>query len=164
MKFFTVFTALVATALAAPAADLETRDLEKRQTANDFVRGPCKSVIMAYARGSTELGNVGSKSSLPQFSFLSPKLTLSSPPSPSSRTHPPVRPQPQIPQRLCAARRRIPRRPRVQLPPRRLQPAGHQHHEEPHHQHRFQVPQRPHRGWRLLAGVCGRCERYRGSR
>jgi len=45
-----------ATALAAPA--LEARQL-LGSTSNDYVNGGCKPVIMAYARGSTEAGNVG---------------------------------------------------------------------------------------------------------
>jgi len=65
----TLITALLAsTAIAAPApafgtdAELSKRELEvleKRQTANGFTRGGCKRVIMVYARGSTEMGNVG---------------------------------------------------------------------------------------------------------
>jgi len=52
MKLFTIITCAVG-ALAAPA-------LEKRQsTANDFIRGGCKGVVMVYARASTEAGNVG---------------------------------------------------------------------------------------------------------
>jgi len=52
MKFL-VALAFVAGALATPMS------LERRQTANGFTRGGCKGVMMAYARGSTELGNVG---------------------------------------------------------------------------------------------------------
>ncbi|TGZ78502.1 putative cutinase 3 [Ascodesmis nigricans] len=52
MKFLSVLTfAVGALASALPH--------EKRQTANDFVNGGCKGVVMVYARGSTELGNVG---------------------------------------------------------------------------------------------------------
>ncbi|KAI5778067.1 cutinase [Geopyxis carbonaria] len=55
MQFATIILALLtAVASAAPAPTLE-----RRQSANDFTNGGCKSVIMAYARGSTELGNVG---------------------------------------------------------------------------------------------------------
>jgi len=67
MKFSLVSLALFASALAAPLN-------EKRQlfgggllgglggggsTINDFTQGGCKSVIMVYARASTEQGNVG---------------------------------------------------------------------------------------------------------
>lgn len=71
MKFFALpallFTATVFGA-PAPAADAIPADvaqaiaLERRQiggsTSNEFLLGGCKPVIMAYARGSTELGNV----------------------------------------------------------------------------------------------------------
>jgi len=59
MKFLVALTTLVAAALAAPAAELETRALEKRQTSSDFTQGGCKRVVMVYARGSTEAGNIG---------------------------------------------------------------------------------------------------------
>lgn len=53
MKFTAILTLLAASSVfAAPTADLE-----KRQTANGL-SGPCKKVMMIYARGSTELGNV----------------------------------------------------------------------------------------------------------
>lgn len=39
-------------ALAAPT------EIVKRNTADDFVNGGCKGVVMIYARGSTEAGNV----------------------------------------------------------------------------------------------------------
>jgi len=58
MKFLLALTTLVAAALAAPAS-LDIATLEKRQSADGFTRGGCKRVIMVYARGSTELGNVG---------------------------------------------------------------------------------------------------------
>lgn len=51
MKFLSILT-FVSAALAGPLS------LEKRQTANDFTNGGCKGVVMIYARGSTELGNV----------------------------------------------------------------------------------------------------------
>lgn len=41
--------------IAAPAEHLEKR----QSTANGFKQGGCKKVIMVYARGSTEMGNVG---------------------------------------------------------------------------------------------------------
>ncbi|KAF4817261.1 putative cutinase 1 [Colletotrichum tropicale] len=45
--------------------ELEARDLEARQrgrvgsTAKEFTQGGCKDVIMIFARGSTEVGNMG---------------------------------------------------------------------------------------------------------
>ncbi|KAF6797591.1 cutinase 1-like protein 1 [Colletotrichum sojae] len=75
MKFSHVL-ALATAASAFPAlqesnTDLEVRDIEARQrgrggrgggvgsTANEFVEGGCKNVIMIFARGSTERGNMG---------------------------------------------------------------------------------------------------------
>lgn len=58
MKYL-VALILAATALATPIAH------EKRQTANDFINGNgCKKVVMIYARGSTELGNIVSSTAL----------------------------------------------------------------------------------------------------
>lgn len=51
MKFLTLLT-FAAGALSAAITH------EKRQTANDFVEDGCKDIVMIYARGSTELGNV----------------------------------------------------------------------------------------------------------
>ncbi|TDZ71924.1 putative cutinase 1 [Colletotrichum trifolii] len=48
------------------ASDIDGRDIEARQrngrigsTANEFTNGGCKDVIMFFARGSTETGNMG---------------------------------------------------------------------------------------------------------
>lgn len=50
---------MVAGALALPAdQQFEKRQLSGGSTANDFVRGGCKGVIMVYARASTEPGNI----------------------------------------------------------------------------------------------------------
>lgn len=67
MKFL-VALVLAATALATPVSH------EKRQTANDFTNGSgCKKVVMIYARGSTELGNIVSFTALDEIYLL---LTL----------------------------------------------------------------------------------------
>ncbi|KAF9873736.1 cutinase [Colletotrichum karsti] len=71
MKFSNVL-AFAATAAAFPALqesaneELEVRDIEARQrggrvgsTAKEFTEGGCKDVIMVFARGSTETGNMG---------------------------------------------------------------------------------------------------------
>ncbi|KAF1989317.1 carbohydrate esterase family 5 protein [Aulographum hederae CBS 113979] len=55
MKFTLTTAALVGAAVAAPAAQLEARQM----TANDVGRGQCGSVAFVYARGSTEPGNMG---------------------------------------------------------------------------------------------------------
>jgi len=50
-----VATVAVLTAISTTNAGL----LEKRQTsANDLTRGTCKEVILIFARGSTEPGNM----------------------------------------------------------------------------------------------------------
>lgn len=53
MKF-----SLVLAVLSAVGVIAQPHDLERRQSANGFTRGGCKKVIMIYARGSTEMGNV----------------------------------------------------------------------------------------------------------
>ncbi|KAL0935955.1 cutinase 1-like protein 1 [Colletotrichum truncatum] len=72
MKFTNVL-AFASLATAFPALqessneELEVRDLEARQrgggrvgsTAKEFTQGGCKEVIMVFARGSTETGNMG---------------------------------------------------------------------------------------------------------
>lgn len=48
-------------ALAAPPAtlhQLQARELQKRQSVNEYSSGGCKSAIFFFARGSTEGGNV----------------------------------------------------------------------------------------------------------
>lgn len=53
MLFTAYLLPLIGLAAASPM-------LEKRQsTSNDFTRGGCKGTVMIYARGSTEMGNVG---------------------------------------------------------------------------------------------------------
>ncbi|KAK6347887.1 hypothetical protein TWF718_005707 [Orbilia javanica] len=64
MKFQLIIATLAALATAAPApVGLET-GLEKRQsvgiTENEYTRGGCRRVIFFFARGSTEVGNLGS--------------------------------------------------------------------------------------------------------
>lgn len=63
MKFIILPLLLTPLALAAPTSspDLVTRQIfGGSSTSNDFNRGRgCKGVIMLYARGSTEAGNVG---------------------------------------------------------------------------------------------------------
>lgn len=58
MKFsILALSTLLAGAIAAPTQLVERQLLG--DTANDFVRGGCKKVIMVYARASTETGNIG---------------------------------------------------------------------------------------------------------
>jgi cutinase len=59
MKYSLVLYALAATALAGPAG-VHSPSLHRRKfgTANDFVEGGCKGVVMVYARASTEIGNI----------------------------------------------------------------------------------------------------------
>ncbi|WYZ35217.1 hypothetical protein EsH8_I_001493 [Colletotrichum jinshuiense] len=70
MKFSNVI-ALASVAVAFPTLsenpveDIEVRDIEARaggrvgSTAKEFTQGGCKDVIMIFARGSTETGNMG---------------------------------------------------------------------------------------------------------
>jgi len=57
MKFLIAITTLVAAALASPMPQPDVAVLEKRQSSR--WNGQCVKVVMVYARGSTELGNVG---------------------------------------------------------------------------------------------------------
>ncbi|OLN88110.1 putative cutinase 1-like protein 1 [Colletotrichum chlorophyti] len=69
---FTNLLAVASVAIAfptlseTPVKDVEVRDIEARQrsgrvgsTAKEFTQGGCKDVIMLFARGSTEVGNMG---------------------------------------------------------------------------------------------------------
>lgn len=67
--FFTAISFFGAS-LAAPTA-IETRQLSS--TRNDL-SGACKDVTVIYARGTTELGNVGSIAGPPFFSALALKI------------------------------------------------------------------------------------------
>lgn len=50
--FLTLFLTLFTTALSAP---IQSRGL----VSNDLLNGPCKAVTVIFARGTTELGNIG---------------------------------------------------------------------------------------------------------
>jgi hypothetical protein len=57
MNFLLSALLFTATVFAAPApAVIEARQLS--YTSNDYVNGGCKPVVMAFARGSGEIGNV----------------------------------------------------------------------------------------------------------
>jgi len=56
MKFIVTTAALV---LAAGVAAIPLA-VEKRQSSNELTQGPCKPTIFIWARGSTEVGNMGS--------------------------------------------------------------------------------------------------------
>jgi cutinase len=45
--------------LLASASPIESRQSRVGSTANEFTQGGCKPVIMLFARGSTEIGNMG---------------------------------------------------------------------------------------------------------
>lgn len=57
---FNIFSsALLATLVSAAPHDIEARQSTKvGSTANEFVTGGCKPVVMLFARGSTEAGNM----------------------------------------------------------------------------------------------------------
>lgn len=58
MKSFLTVAALAATILAAPAAEMEPRQLGGcSSTCNELTRGSCAKVIFIMARASTEPGN-----------------------------------------------------------------------------------------------------------
>ncbi|TLS23917.1 hypothetical protein PpBr36_08410 [Pyricularia pennisetigena] len=63
MKFSTALTFSVATlASASPTGVLENRQIlggRVGAVAKEFTRGGCKPIIMIFARGSTEVGNMG---------------------------------------------------------------------------------------------------------
>ncbi|KAF1987978.1 carbohydrate esterase family 5 protein [Aulographum hederae CBS 113979] len=58
MKFQYIVAFLAGLTAAAPAADLEARQTVGI-SANDLA-GPCREIIFIFARGSTEIGNMGS--------------------------------------------------------------------------------------------------------
>ncbi|KAF3118619.1 hypothetical protein EYR41_005673 [Orbilia oligospora] len=65
MKFQVIISTLVALAAAVPTPVDPEIGLEKRQlvvgiTENEYTRSGCKPVIFFFARGSTEVGNLGS--------------------------------------------------------------------------------------------------------
>lgn len=55
---------LALTALAA-ATPIEKRQRGTGSTANEFTQGGCKDVMFAFARGSTEIGNMVSLIHIP---------------------------------------------------------------------------------------------------
>ncbi|KXJ91039.1 cutinase [Microdochium bolleyi] len=55
--FFSVLVA--AAAVVASPVGLDNRQLGGRTTLNEFTTGGCKDVIFLFARGSTEVGNMG---------------------------------------------------------------------------------------------------------
>lgn len=60
MKYSIVSTTLLASLVAALPNDLVVRQSNRvGSTANEFKRGGCKPVVMVFARGSTEVGNMG---------------------------------------------------------------------------------------------------------
>nr|UBX54567.1 cutinase [Aspergillus sp.] len=70
--------ALLLTALAAgslanpiPASDIEARQLVN---ANDLENGVCKPVVLIFARGSTEIGNMGAIAGMPTCTALKARL------------------------------------------------------------------------------------------
>ncbi|RPA90671.1 cutinase [Choiromyces venosus 120613-1] len=65
---FTLLSLLFTTALASPVVDLEKRHLSS--TRNDLNDGKCGSVLVIYARGTTEAGNVGLIAGPPFFRTL----------------------------------------------------------------------------------------------
>ncbi|KAF7592140.1 hypothetical protein BBP40_000627 [Aspergillus hancockii] len=69
-------SALATLAVASPIADPETQSLEARQLAssNDLTSGACKDVTLIFARGSTEMGNMGTVIGPPLCTQLKSKL------------------------------------------------------------------------------------------
>ncbi|PYH88759.1 cutinase [Aspergillus ellipticus CBS 707.79] len=64
--------ALATLAVATPMGDLQTRQFDINS--NDLESGSCKDVTLIFARGSTELGNMGSVIGPPLCSSLKSKL------------------------------------------------------------------------------------------
>jgi cutinase len=58
MKSIVIFS-LAALSVARPAELEERQNRRVGSTANEFVQGGCADVIMLFARGSTETGNMG---------------------------------------------------------------------------------------------------------
>ncbi|KAB8237091.1 cutinase family protein [Aspergillus alliaceus] len=72
-----LISALATLAAASPIAEPDSQSLETRQfgmTANDLGTGACKDVTLIFARGSTEMGNMGTVIGPPLCSALKSKL------------------------------------------------------------------------------------------
>ncbi|KAE8353093.1 putative cutinase 1 [Aspergillus coremiiformis] len=69
-----LISALATLAVATPMTELDTRSLVARQSSADDLDQGCKDTILIFARGSTELGNMGTVIGPPLCSALKKNL------------------------------------------------------------------------------------------